>query len=105
MIFPQNDSDPVLAAELRILGFLMEPTAPSEIVRSLQERLKAYHFQSVEHQVLFECVASLSTRRSGDFLALVPARLVGAGFPDLDLQRFLELSPCAQNTPWNFAEN
>ena len=93
MLSPRNDSDQLLAAEQQLLGFLMESTAPPEVVRSMLERLKDYRFQSVEHQVLFDCVASLSTRRAGDILALLPAHLVRAGFPDFDLDRFLELHP------------
>ena len=88
MFSPRNEIDDALAAEQRLLAILLAESTAPEIVRSILERLKPYRFQNVEHQVLFECAARLRSRGHGDLLAILPAHLVRAGFPDVDLERF-----------------
>jgi hypothetical protein len=90
----RNESNGILNAEQELLNFLMVgETFPPEIVQNILERLKAYRFQSVENQVLYECVASLRDHRTQDLLTALPAQLVRAGFPDFDLERFLGIQP------------
>ena len=93
MYSPQHATEEILAAEKQLLAFLLAETAPPEIVRSILVRLTSYRFQSVEHQVLFECVARLSERPANELFASLPAHLVRAGFPDFDLDRFRSQSP------------
>jgi len=83
------DLDNVLAAERQLLGFLIHASSAADAARGITQRLKAYRFESLEHQVLFECVAGLITHQPGDIQSQLPAQLVRAGFPDFDLRRFL----------------
>ena len=93
MFIPENDSANLLDDEEQLLRFLVTATASQEVVRSILDRLRTHRFQSVEHQVLFECVASLHERGAGNFRELLPAHLVRAGFPEVDLERFFEQAP------------
>jgi hypothetical protein len=88
-----SESNKVLAAEQRLLGYLIAPATPPEIVRNILERLQAYRFRNLGHQVLFECIARLRTGPRSEILALLPAQLVRAGFPDFDWRRFVERCP------------
>ncbi|MBI3934671.1 MAG: hypothetical protein HY316_08245 [Acidobacteria bacterium] len=89
MCAPPPDSPDVLAIERQLLGYLLEAESAQEIAIDILHRVKQYRFQSAEHQVLFECVASLSTHPRQELQSLLPERLVRAGFPDFDLDRFI----------------
>jgi len=47
----------------------------------------------MEHRVLFESIASLIGAPPGEIVRLLPARLVRAGFPDIDLSPYLDPRP------------
>jgi hypothetical protein len=52
--------------------------------------LRSYRFSRVEHQVLFDCLKTLPLDRPELARELLPAALVRAGFPDVDLASFFE---------------
>jgi hypothetical protein len=83
-----EDSADLMAAEQQLLGFLVGESSSPETVREILEQLKDYRFQSIEHQVLFECVSRHRAAGGGDPLGTLPARLVVSGFPDFDLEQF-----------------
>ena len=74
------------AAERAILGFLLSGRNGK---REILAGLRGYRFGSVEHQVLFDCLAELPLDRPEVIRELLPARLVRAGFPDIDFESFL----------------
>ena len=88
MTYLRPSADVMLTAEREVLGFLLDPSVPPETVREILGRLRSYAFQEVEHQVLFDCVVKLSLRPRGELLEYLPACLVRAGFPAIDLERF-----------------
>jgi len=83
----------VLAAEQRLLGFLVDPSAPPDMVRSRLGPLRTYRFQGLEHQLAFDCFERFRIRPAGDLLASLPDCLVRAGFPEFDLERILGSRP------------
>lgn len=86
------------AAEQQLLGLLIGGRCEPEFARRLCERLRAHSFHSMEHRVLFESIASLIGAPPGEIVRLLPARLVRAGFPEIDLSPFLEPRPvCAEH--------
>ncbi|MBI3896235.1 MAG: hypothetical protein HY313_09935 [Acidobacteria bacterium] len=81
-----------IAIEHRLLGLLCHDTTEPELRTELLSRLRSYPFRHVHHQVLFDCLRKMPSHRPELIPALLPARLVQAGFPDLDATLFLE--PC-----------
>ena len=82
----------MMNAEKRVLRYLCQATADAAARAEVIELLRGYRFASVPHQVLFDCLKALPTARPELVEALLPARLVRAGFPDFDLEPFLRPS-------------
>ncbi|MSO20763.1 MAG: hypothetical protein EXQ56_09940 [Acidobacteria bacterium] len=89
---PRADDQLKMNAEKRVLRFLCQAAADAVARAEVMERLRQYRFASVPHQVLFDCLKALPAARPELVEALLPARLVRAGFPDFDLEPFLRPS-------------
>ena len=76
--------------ECRLLQWLCQGKGDEQFRNEVLRRLRGYRFRSVEHQVLFECLQAMPLDRPELIRELLPARLVRAGFPDIDLEPFFE---------------
>ena len=76
--------------ERDLLQFFCIGRSGTQAREEMISQLRRYAFQSVEHQVLFDCLQSMPLDRPQLIRELLPARLVRAGFPDIDLAPFLE---------------
>lgn len=61
-----------------------------ELRDKVYRRLRTYSFRSAIHQVLFDCLFQLPRNSPERIRELLPAKLVQAGFPDVELARFFE---------------
>ena len=80
----------ISAIERRLLQLLCDGANGAELRREVLARLHGYAFRCVAHQVLFDCLQAMPMNRPELLRELLPARLVRAGFPDIDLARFFE---------------
>jgi hypothetical protein len=85
-------NETVSSMERSLLGFLSSWQGGAETRERLLSQLKSYTFNKLEHQVLFDCVRPILLNRPELVREQLPARLVRAGFPDFDLDPFLQ--PC-----------
>jgi hypothetical protein len=97
---PAGDEGDLLTMERRILARLVSENCGAQHAGQIVQRLRSYRFRTIEHQVLFECVARLrdgadqdvSRTDAGEFRPRLLAQLVRAGFPDLDVDQFQDAS-------------
>ncbi len=73
-----------------MLQFLCRGESADQLRSEILSQLRSYEFQRMEHQVLFDCLQAMPLDRPELIRELLPARLVRAGFPDFDLDPFLE---------------
>ena len=73
-----------------MLQFLCRGESTDQPRNEILSRLRSYGFQRVEHQVLFDCLQAIPLDRPELIRELLPAWLVRAGFPDFNLDPFLE---------------
>jgi hypothetical protein len=76
----------LLRLEQELLQFLVAGRIGAEARQAILLFLHNYKFRSVEHQVLFDCLSNLAAYEPHQIQELLPARLVRAGFPDIELQ-------------------
>lgn len=82
-------TEEVAIAEHMLLGCLITALGGVEQAERLRQALREYRFQSLEHQVIFDCLKGIPASRLDLAATLLPERLVRAGFPDIDLEPFL----------------
>ena len=80
----------VNVVECLLLQVLCNGRSRTQTREELISQLRMYAFRSVEHQVLFDCLQAMPLDRPELVRELLPARLVRAGFPDIDLEPFFE---------------
>ena len=80
--------DSIPEIERRLLGVLCQGGQSEEIAREILVRLRGHRFASVQHQILFDCLAALPRHRPEIVAELAPSRLTQAGFPDFDMAPF-----------------
>ena len=90
-VIPATEPE-IVEIEKRLLQAICQSATEPELRKELLSRLRAYPFRKVHHQVLFDCLRKMPGHRPELIPSLLPARLVRAGFPDLDAAPFLE--PC-----------
>ena len=90
-VIPANEIE-IVEIEKRLLQVICQSATEPELRKEVLSRLRAYPFRNVHHQVVFDCLRKMPGHRPEMITSLLPARLVQAGFPDLDLAPFLE--PC-----------
>ncbi len=81
-----------LALELDVLRALCSGAGTSEQRRALQESLAGYRFSEPEHQVVFESLCALSSRK-GISAAGLAVHLNNRAFPDIDLEKYFVAAP------------
>jgi hypothetical protein len=74
--------------EARLLGLLCRGECGAGLRDELLAGLAGYVFQGADHQAVFDCLRSLGREKPARIRELLPARLVQAGFPDVDLAPF-----------------
>lgn len=78
--------------ELQLLRYLCQPRSNSGARQEVLDRLRDYRFSETNCQALFDCLKDVPASRVALLEALLPARLVRAGFPDFDLDPYLRPS-------------
>ena len=80
----------MILPERRLLQFLCDKRREKRLRRQILASLRDYRFLRMEHQVLFDCLQAMPPVRQELIRELLPAWLVRAGFPDFDLDPFLQ---------------
>jgi hypothetical protein len=78
----------IRAIEARLLGLLCRGDCSASVRDELLAGLAGHAFQCVNHQAVFDCLRELGRENAARIRELLPARLVQAGFPDVDLAPF-----------------
>ncbi len=89
------------AVEARLLGLLCRGECGAGLRDELLAGLAGHAFQYVNHQAVFDCLRELGRENAARIRELLPARLVQAGFPDVDLAPFFlheEIGPAEAAT-------
>ncbi len=79
--------------EERMLGYLCQTDLDGRERADWIARLRGYRFRKVGNQVLFDCLKNIPAGRFALVAELLPERLVRAGFPDFDLERYRQAAP------------
>ena len=90
-VIPATEQE-IAEIEKRLLQVICQSATEPKLREEVLSRLRAYPFRNVQHQILFDCLRKMPSHRPELIPSLLPARLVQAGFPDLDAAPFLE--PC-----------
>lgn len=83
-----KESDEIQAIEARLLGLLCRGACSIKQRDELLAGLAGHAFQSANDQVVFDCLRALDRENAARIRELLPARLVQAGFPDVDYAPF-----------------
>ena len=78
----------MLAIEARLLGILCRCACSGRLRDEIFASLAVHHFQSVNHQAVFECLRELGRENEVRIRELLPAKLAQAGFPDVEVTPF-----------------
>jgi len=81
-----------LALELDVLRALCGGAGTTQQHQALSESLARYRFSEPEHQVVFESLCALSSRKEIS-AAVLGVHLNNRGFPDLDLEKYFAAAP------------
>jgi hypothetical protein len=81
-----------LALELEVLCALCGGAGTTEQRQALSKLLGSYRFSEPEHQVVFESLCAMSSRRELS-AAVLALHLNNRGFPDLDLEKYFSAAP------------
>ena len=79
--------------EEKLLGYLCQPELAGREWADWIVRLRGYRFRKIGNQVLFDCMKNIPAGRDALVAALLPERLVRAGFPDFDLEAYRQAAP------------
>jgi hypothetical protein len=85
---PVHESAEMRAIEARLLGLLCRGECGAGLRDELLASLAGHAFQGANHQAVFDCLRELGRENSARIRDLLPARLVQAGFPDVDFAPF-----------------
>lgn len=80
----------ILEAERRILSLLCQGHARGPIQDGLDRELARYSWREHEHQVIFEALLEIPSSDPQAIREQLPACLTRKGFPDLDLETYLQ---------------
>ena len=84
--------------ERRLLSALCATALDSEMRALILERLSAHTFANRDHEIIFQALAKIPLAPAEHIRETLSARLTRLGFPDIDVEPILGVSPPSSDT-------
>ncbi len=86
-----------VTAERRLLAVLCQGSLNAQARDQVLRRLKEHSFATPEHEVIFQTLGKLPAGEPESIRAVLVARLMRQGFPDLDLEPLFSTAAPTEN--------
>jgi hypothetical protein len=84
--------------ERRLLAALCAAKFGREMRAQILERLSAHTFANRDHEIIFQALAKMPPATAEHIRETLSARLARLGFPDIDVEPILGISPPSSDT-------